>query len=251
MTRTGTSASAGAPERSAPFLPTAPPGLSNRSDSRSWSVQRRRSLPRVLLGLALVVGCALAFGVVAMRGQAGRQVLMLARGVQAGQVLVAEDLTTLRVSTNASAVVPASQLPQWVGHTLTSPLPAGQLLSPANLGPSTWPPAGKSVVAVPVPPGRIPAGVQPGSSVRVVVSSSAVGAATSTGTVGGTGVVPATVVEVQLPGTSTAVVGTGRSASTSSGAGSDTVLSLLVNSGDAVAVAAADENYLAVVLQGN
>ena len=81
-----------------------------------------------------------------------------------------------------------------VGRTAAVPLVAGALLSPGQIGPAAWPAAGEAVVALPLKPGRIPAGIAAGARVQVLV----VAASTATGT--DTGPPPqgrlATVVEV-------------------------------------------------------
>jgi hypothetical protein len=56
-----------------------------------------------------------------------------------------------------------------VGRTAAVPLAAGSLLTEGQVGPAAWPPTGQAVIAVPVKPGRAPAGLSAGSRVVVLV----------------------------------------------------------------------------------
>jgi hypothetical protein len=116
---------------------------------------------------------ALIFAVVALRADPATPVLALARPVAAGQTISDADLAVVRVVPGAGmqfvAEVGRSSV---VGRTATVPLLAGSLLSPAQVGTAAWPPAGESVIAVPVAAGRLPTGLSTGSRVSVLVSSS-------------------------------------------------------------------------------
>ena len=120
-----------------------------------------------------------------------------------------------------------------VGRTLRLPVAANTLLSESMLGPAAWPPAGQSLVAVAVKPGRAPDGLAAGAHVLVLVVP------TQSGTGSSAGANPptrcrcrATVVSV------TAADGTGA-----------TVVSLLMTSPDAVRVAGAP-GEVALIVQG-
>jgi hypothetical protein len=216
----------------------------------------------VLLGVGLVVACALIFAVMATRSGRPVGVLALSRDVAAGQVLSAADLTTVDVAAGGAAapgLVPAGQKHDWVGRTLTGPLPAGQLLSPANLGPAAWPPDGQAVVAVALQAGHLPAGVVVGSQVRVVLPASA--PASSTGSSAGLASGPAgdrlrsydaSVVQVAgLPalGGGGGAAGDGPSRVAASTVGEGAVLSLLMRAQDAATVAANAGRDVSVILQ--
>lgn len=90
----------------------------------------------VLVGVLLVVGCALAFGVLAQRLADQRPVLVLARPLERGAVLTAADLAVAQVSADTSVrtVAPDGRA-QLVGNTLLTPLPAGSLITPELVAP--------------------------------------------------------------------------------------------------------------------
>ena len=68
-----------------------------RRDAPAVSVRRRRSTPHIVLGALLVVACAVAFAVTALRVDPRTAVLALARSVPAGHTLSAADLTVVRI----------------------------------------------------------------------------------------------------------------------------------------------------------
>jgi hypothetical protein len=82
--------------------------------------------------------------------------------------------------------MPAAQRGTVVGRTAALPLPAGVLVSAQQLGQVAWPPAGQSVIAVGIKPGRAPAGLTAGTQVTVIViPSAAPGAGGTSGTTAG------------------------------------------------------------------
>jgi len=164
------------------------------------SVLRTRRAPaRIVAGALLTVVLAVAFMWIQLRGEHRVAVLAVARPIAAGQPLAMADLrVTTLLAAPGVALVTAAQTGSVLGRPAAVPLLPGTLLSPRHLGPATWPPPGQAVVAVPVKPGRLPAGTGPGARVRVLAlgpaADSAAGTA-GTGALGGPGV-PATVVEV-------------------------------------------------------
>jgi hypothetical protein len=89
--------------------------------------------------------------------------------VAAGEVISEADLRVARVVPDPVVqLVAASDRGLVVGRTAAVPLAAGSLLSPGQVGAVVWPPAGQSVLAVPVATGRVPAGLAPGSAVSVL-----------------------------------------------------------------------------------
>jgi hypothetical protein len=175
----------------------------------------------VLVGAALMVAFALLFGVAAFRADPATPVLAVARPVPAGQVIVDADLRVVRVAPEAGVdLFGEAERATVVGRTARVPLVEGSLLAPGQLGAAAWPPAGESVVAVPVPAGRLPAGLSEGSQVSVLPSS-------SEGAEPAAPVVPASVVAVE-PATSAGV----------------STVSLLMRSADAQAVGGVGEVVL-------
>lgn len=146
--------------------PTGPPA--QRDAPPRWA--GRRSGRRVAAGVLLVLASVVAFWQVDLRQHADESFLAAARPVAAGQVIVDTDLQVVRIGNPSGlALLPAGRRAEVVGRTAAVPLTAGSLLTEAQLGPAAWPPAGQAVIAVPVKPGRGPAGLMPGARVVVLV----------------------------------------------------------------------------------
>jgi hypothetical protein len=123
----------------------------------------------------LVVACVFGF-LAAASAVTGKhaEVLVLARSVPAGTALSAADLTITSLPQVSGVVtVPASEEAQLTGRTVAVPLTAGTLLSPADLGPPAFPPAGKAIVALPLSPGAYPPDLQPGARVAILTGHAA------------------------------------------------------------------------------
>src|SRR5690348_6914299 len=169
-----------------------------RGPAPAVGLRRRRSTPHMLLGAVLVVVCALAFAVTALRVDPRTAVLALAAPVPAGHVLTDPDLTVVNIVPDpALGVVPQSQRSTVVGHAVRLPLAAHALLSQDMVGPAAWPPAGQSLIAVSVKSGHAPSGMAAGAQVLVLVvppSSNAGGGTGANG--GGVQQAPAAVVAV-------------------------------------------------------
>jgi hypothetical protein len=156
---------------------------------------RARAPRHVLVGVALMVGFALLFAVTGLRADPAVAVLAVAEPVAAGEVIGETDLRVASVVPDrAVQLVPVSERDSVVGRTAAVPLAQGSLLSPGQVGAVVWPPAGQSVVGVPVATGRLPAGLAPGSTVSVLPAEQPALA-------GGQGpaVAPAVVVAVEAP----------------------------------------------------
>lgn len=130
----------------------------------------RRNSRRMILGAFLVLATVVVFWQTDLRVNADQSYLSVARPVPAGQVITDADLRVVRVA-NASglALMPAAQRSQVVGRSAVVPLAAGSLLTSEQVGPVAWPPAGQAVIALPVKPGRAPAGLAAGARVVVLV----------------------------------------------------------------------------------
>lgn len=137
----------------------------------------RRSGPLAAAGVLLVAGCALAFALAWLRAGDRVPVLALSRTVSAGQVIMAGDLTVVRVSAQGQVVlVPAAQQAAIAGHTAAATLPAGSLLSRGDIG--TAPPGpGQALVGVAVKAGQFPPDLAAGDTVDVLATPA--GSATS------------------------------------------------------------------------
>jgi hypothetical protein len=211
------------------------PGRRLGSDARG-SPGRRRQMPLVVVGVLLVVGCALGFADASLSLASHQDVLAVAQPVAVGQVLTAGDLRSVRVSTGAGlAVVPAGGEASVVGRPAAVALAAGALLVPADVGTGSPAASGADVVAVALKAGLFPPDLAPGNRVQVVP----VGTSVSSTPAASGSPVDATVLGVQA-------------AAASSNA--DTVFSLQVSSSEAdgvASLAAAGEASLVQVGAGS
>jgi hypothetical protein len=169
---------------------TAPTTNGRRADGRARPVGargsgRRRQLPLVVVGVLLVLGCALAFADASLHLGSREEVLVLAQPVAAGQVLSAGDLRSARVSTGSGlAVVPVAAERSVVGRRAAVALVAGALLTTSEVGAVPPVGAGFDEVAVGLKPGAYPPDVAPGDRVQVVPIASSSGSSTAGATSG-------------------------------------------------------------------
>ncbi len=132
-------------------------------------LRTRRRAWLLVAGLLAMVVCAGAFTLVYLGADARVQVLAAARPLAVGQTISAGDLQVVRIVPDTGmALLPATAASQVIGRSVAVPVAAGTLLSEAQLGPVQWPAAGQAVAALPVKPGRLPAGLAAGSPVLVV-----------------------------------------------------------------------------------
>jgi len=172
------------------------------SASRLRPRPRRIRMPLALLGLLLVVACALGFGTILTQAGQQHQVLVLSHPVDAGDVITASDLGLATVSTGTSGIafITASQESTVIGRPAAVAMPAGAPLIAADLG-SIPPPPGQAVVAVLIKPGDAPPSLAPGAAVWVVITTpetQSTGGASSPATPA-TAPVAATVTAVDTP----------------------------------------------------
>ncbi|WP_256789621.1 SAF domain-containing protein [Frankia sp. AvcI1] len=190
--------------------------------------RRRRRVPYLLLGVVLVVGCAVAGLVAGARVGSREPVLVLARPVTVGHVLAAEDVREVRIAADGVDTVPAGERDSVLGKPVAYSLPAGTVLSRAAVGVAQVPPSGEAIAAVALKAGQFPSGLSSGSRVTVVVAPAT--SAVSTAAAGGARSWPATVVAVVAADTE-----------------QTTVVSLQLAEADAHALAAAPAGQIGVV----
>jgi hypothetical protein len=182
---------------------------------------RRRQVPLVVVGVLLVVGCALAFTDASLHLGSREEVLVVTQPLAAGQVLTPGDLRAAKVSTGSGlAPVPVTEESSVVGRSVAVPLVAGALLTSGEVGAASPVGSGSDVVALALKAGSFPPDLAAGDRVQVVpVSSpsSSGGASNSAGSP-----VAATVLAVEAA---------------SAASGGPTVISLQVSTGDADEVA--------------
>ena len=192
---------------------------------------RRRPVP-VIAGAVLVVVFALMFMWIQLRADHTAAVLVITRPVSAGARITAADLRTARITPDPTVeLIKAADADTVIGRTARIPLVAGTVLSAQQVGPAAFPATGQAVIAVPVAAGRMPAGLTPGARVQVI---------TIAATNAGAG--PAAPVPVTAP------IGTAIAVTADVDAAGTTVVSLLLPTDAALAVAgSAGEITLAVL----
>jgi Flp pilus assembly protein CpaB len=133
---------------------------------------RHIRIPLAILGLLLVMACALGFGTILTQVGQQHQVLVLAHPVDVGDDLTASDLGLATVSTGTSGIafITASKESTVIGRPAAVAMPAGAPLIAADLG-SIPPPVGQAVVAVLIKPGDAPPSLAPGAAVWVVITT--------------------------------------------------------------------------------
>ena len=126
-------------------------------------------MPLVVVGVLLVVGCALGFADASLSLASHEDVLVVAQPLAAGQVLTSSDLRAVKVSTGTGLdVVPVGAEASVVGRPAAVPLVAGALLTRGEVGAAPPANAGEDVVAVALKEGLFPPGLAPGDRVQVV-----------------------------------------------------------------------------------
>ena len=184
---------------------------------------RHRQLPLVVVGVLLVLGCALAFADASVQLGSREEVLVVAQPVAAGQVLTAGDLRAARLSTGSGLdVVASGQEATVVGRRAAVALVAGSLLTTSEVGSTPAVASGFDVVAVGLKPGAYPPQLGAGDPVLVVPVSSATSGGSGTSPASGSPVAATVVSVIPAP----------------PGSGTPTVFSLQVSDRDAGEVAA-------------
>ena len=153
-----------------PAPPPAPPVRSAAARRRT----NRKSL--VLSALVVLLGGLLAFTAGQML-TAHSEVLAVARDVQLGSTITAEDLTVANVTSDPNlSPIPASQQSQIVGMVAEVALVRGELLTRAQIGPDSGFTSGEMLVALPLTEGQFPArGLNPGQQVLIVATPGSTG----------------------------------------------------------------------------
>ena len=112
------------------------------------------------------------------------EVLAVARDVQVGSTITAEDLTVANVTSDPNlSPIPASQRSQIVGMVAQVPLTRGELLTGAQVGPDSGFTAGEMLVALPLKEGQFPVGgLNPSQQVLIVATPGSAGSTGGSGT---------------------------------------------------------------------
>ncbi len=130
----------------------------------------RRDPKWIALGVvALCLGALLSY-VVYARVASETAVVSVVTTIYRGEVLEADDLTTVRLQGGAlPGAVPASELDALVGQRAVYDLPAGSVVAGTSVAATTLPADGRSVVGILLPGGTAPQGLLlPSSPIRLV-----------------------------------------------------------------------------------
>lgn len=199
-------------------------GSAGKARSRVSGANRRRSIPHLLLGAALVAVCSVGGVLGGMQLGDRENVLTLSRAVAVGHALSVWDLEQASMAADSVLeVIPASATSTVVGRPVAFSLPAGSLLMRSMLGPSRVLAKGKVIAAVGLKAGQFPPDLAPGAAVLVF-------AAPQQGQAGQTSIWPAVVTGIA-----------------SREMEQTTVLSLELGRSDARALASAPMGQLSVV----
>lgn len=118
---------------------------------------RRPQLPWVVLGVLVIAGAALGFGLWASRLGERQAVLVAARTVAPGAVIEPEDLAEAEVAGDGRlAFVPAASAASVVGRVAVIGLAEGSLVTPGALGDTAPVGPDEAVVGVALAPGAVP-----------------------------------------------------------------------------------------------
>ncbi|UOY03234.1 SAF domain-containing protein [Blastococcus sp. PRF04-17] len=150
---------------------------------RSAAARRRASRKSLVLSvLVVLLGGLLAFAAGQML-TARTEVLAVARDVQMGSTITAEDLAVANVTSDPNlSPIPASQRSQIVGMVAQVPLSRGELLTGAQVGPDSGFAAGEMLVALPMREGQFPSrGLNPGQQVLIVATPGSTGSTSGSG----------------------------------------------------------------------
>jgi hypothetical protein len=203
---------------------------------------RRRNAPLVVIGVLLVVACALVFADGWVQAGHRQPVLALAQAVTVGQVITAADLQVVRVSADGSvSLVSASQEAGIVGSTAAASMPAGSLLTSSDIG-APPPASGQVRLGIALKPGQYPPDLSAGQDVDVLATPSSGSSSSASGADGTAAALPV--------GQGVVLSVSAASASSSSG---DTVVELQVSQDampDVAAVAATGQISLATIAVG-
>ncbi|MET9225594.1 SAF domain-containing protein [Lentzea sp. NPDC003310] len=145
-------------------------GTRDGNPPKRW-IGRRRRIPHLVLGLALIPACGFGGAILATELGERENVLALARPVAAGQVLVAQDLRPIAIAVDVGTdVVVASAAPTTVGQPFAYSLPEGTLVTRSMLGEPQVPEQGKAIAAVGLKPGQFPPDLAAGTTVAVLLA---------------------------------------------------------------------------------
>ncbi len=119
---------------------------------------RERRPALAALAVLLILGGALASGLIALRSGERADYLVLRSDVQAGERVSAADLAVARIAGTGASAIPATQRNQVIGEYARTQLFKGSLVTPAMLSAHSLVPSDAAVVGLVLSADRRPAG---------------------------------------------------------------------------------------------
>ncbi|TNC40368.1 SAF domain-containing protein [Mumia zhuanghuii] len=129
---------------------------------------RRRRPAMAALAVLLIVGGAALAGLLAVNLDSRTSVIVVNQDVPAGTEITTDLLTTSMVASEGLKIVPEDQVSAVLGTYARVPLSEGQLLDTTMLVKGGVLAAGTVQVGVPLPAGRVPAGLRSGDEIRLI-----------------------------------------------------------------------------------
>lgn len=149
-------------------------GQKSMTKSKRFTGRRWRSVPRLLIGVLLVVVCAAGGTFAGIALDERVSAVVLARSMVVGQVILSQDLRLVDFPPDSGVdVVVHSSAGTVVGQRVAYDLPAGTVLTRSALGSPQSPPRGKGVAAVGLKPGQFPPGLTRGATVSIIAAAPA------------------------------------------------------------------------------
>lgn len=214
-----------------PFTAWEPNPPADGLASRLSGVVKTRRVPYLLVGVLLVLSCTTGGVVAALRLGQRQTVWALAQPVTVGHQLTAADLRQIEIAAGGDLAVVPARSREVLGRPLAYSLPAGTLLTRAELGASAVPQPGQAFAAVALKPGQFPPDLAAGARVAVVTTTTSGTNSSASASAGGW---------------SATVVGARPAAD-----GGETIVSLQLPDGDARQLAAAPAGSLTLVALSN
>lgn len=128
---------------------------------------------RMIIGVIVLLLCAMQTAAVYSRIGDRQSVLALARPVEEGHVITNADLKATRIAVDSGVrTVPVGQRGDVVGRVATARLVPDSILNPQLITNSAALPPGKATVGASLKPGQFPAGMHTGDPVLLVATPS-------------------------------------------------------------------------------
>lgn len=141
-------------------------------NGRPVSPPKERRPALAALALLLIVGGALAAGLMAVRMDSRQSVLVAREDIAPGTRITRDLLATANVATDNVPTILAEQAPQVIGAYATTTIPANALVEERSLSSDQPVSADRAIVSVPLNPALTPSSeLEPGDLVQVVRAS--------------------------------------------------------------------------------